>query len=617
MTRGLLLFALMVIVASIFFVSQLARLQSATRALRIENERVVTALDAAREVGRLLTIVQRDAQAENREFFVAHTTAALQALVRRQEELLQQAELLEENERAGEMNTVVEQVLAGLQNLVNVTQGTINHAEDGNWPAVEFRIALLASGREQIQVSVNTLAEMTRERQQEAETQVNQIFQQTIVGLSLLTLAAFAIAGAVAFTTVRDVGRAMERLIGAAQRLAEGQFDRQVAVIRTDELGQLSSAFNAMTAQLQRQYSTLEQQVAERTAELQRRSVQMSAAATVAREAAGIRDVNKLLDEVVRLISERFGFYHAGIFLLDGEGYATLQSASSLGGQRMLARGHKLGVGQAGIVGHVAQTGQPRIALSTGEDAVFFDNPDLPDTESEMALPLTVRRQVIGVLDVQSRQPAAFDEQDVAILQTLADQVALAIESSRLLEESQKALQELEVLYGRRRQELGIRAPRKPSAYRYTPAGVESTSPTQVRKYQDSGNGIVVQERGEERILSAPITLRGEIFGTILLRQGTAEQPWTPAEIELIGEVCIQIGLALENARLLEETERRAEMEQQSGEMTSRIRETLDTETMLRVAVREIGEALNLHTMAIRLQPEAASPLPPPKGGKP
>ncbi len=167
--------------------------------------------------------------------------------------------------------------------------------------------------------------------------------------------------------------------------------------------------------------------------EAQRRAAQLAAAAEVARDATSILDVEQLLNETVHLISEQFGFYHAGVFLLDEAGeYAVLQAASSEGGQRMLARGHKLRVGKVGIVGKVAATGEPHIALDVGKDAVHFANPDLPDTHSEMGLPLRVRGRVIGVLDVQSTRVAAFTEDDVAVLQTLADQLAAAIANARL-----------------------------------------------------------------------------------------------------------------------------------------------------------------------------------------
>jgi len=176
--------------------------------------------------------------------------------------------------------------------------------------------------------------------------------------------------------------------------------------------------------------------------ETERRAVQLAAASEVARDATAILDVDQLLDETVHLISEQFGFYHVGVFTLDEwNRYAVLRAASSEGGRRMLERGHQLRVGEVGMVGYVAETGEPRIALDVGTDAVFFDNPDLPNTHSAMTLPLKVRGRVIGALDVQSTQSTAFSKDDVAVLQTMADQLATAIANARLFQDARAEAQ--------------------------------------------------------------------------------------------------------------------------------------------------------------------------------
>jgi len=112
----------------------------------------------------------------------------------------------------------------------------------------------------------------------------------------------------------------------------------------------------------------------------------------------------------------------------------------------MLARGHRLRVGETGIVGYVTSTGNARVALDTGSDAVFFNNPDLPHTRSEMALPFKVGPVVIGALDVQSKEPNAFAEEDISILSILSEQVGIAIQNSRQYEETRRALAESETL---------------------------------------------------------------------------------------------------------------------------------------------------------------------------
>ncbi len=191
------------------------------------------------------------------------------------------------------------------------------------------------------------------------------------------------------------------------------------------------------------QAALLEEQVAARTSDLERRSVQLQVAAEVARDATVASDLDDLLNRAVNLIRHRFAFYHVGIFLVDEQGeYAVLRAATGEAGRQMLARGHKLKVGETGIVGHSTGTGQPRIALDVGVDAFHFHNPSLPETRSEMALPLKVGERIIGALDVQSHEESAFDKDDVAVLQTLADQLAVAIEKVRLFAQAQAALEE-------------------------------------------------------------------------------------------------------------------------------------------------------------------------------
>lgn len=240
----------------------------------------------------------------------------------------------------------------------------------------------------------------------------------------------------------------------AAEKIADGDLSVQAEVRSTDEIGTLGTAFNSMTTQLRDLVETLETRVRERTQQLavqneslQLRSRQLQTVAEVARSIVSTREVDTLLNQVTRLVSDRFGFYHAGIFLLDENNeYAVLRAANSEGGRRMLDRRHRLRVGQVGIVGYVTGTGEPRIATDVGEDAVFFNNPDLPATRSEMALPLKLGGVIIGALDVQSTESNAFTEADVTLFTTLADQISVAIENANAYEISEQTLEEMKEL---------------------------------------------------------------------------------------------------------------------------------------------------------------------------
>ncbi|MCX8067126.1 MAG: GAF domain-containing protein [Anaerolineae bacterium] len=410
----------------------------------------------------------------------------------------------------------------------------------------------------------------------------------------------------------RLIANPIQRLISTMAEVEKGDLNRRGELLSADETGRLTIAFNQMVSQLQVLQTGLEDQVAARTADLARRTAQLEAAAYVARRAAEIRDVETLLNETVRLISERFGFYHAGIFLLDERGeYAVLQAASSEGGQRMLARGHRLAVGKVGIVGYVAGTGKPRIALDVGKDAVFFDNPDLPLTRSEIALPLKVGERVIGVLDVQSEEPEAFTEEDVAVLQTMADQIALAIENARTLEQMERTVRELEQVYGEFTREAwrAVRRTRRWVGRRYRrilPEPVEEL-PEEARRSLAEGRPTLqpIYAEGDGRVvgtlLAVPMKLRGQVIGALNLRFGVPEV--SSEMVQMVEAIADRLALALENARLLEETRRHAERDRRIAEITARVRASLDPETVLRTAVRELGTVLGVDRVTVRMFP--------------
>jgi GAF domain-containing protein len=350
----------------------------------------------------------------------------------------------------------------------------------------------------------------------------------------------------------------------------------------------------------------LEQAVTERTADLARRSTQLETAAQVAREAAAIQDLEQLLNETAHLISNRFGFYHTGIFLLDDtKTYAELRAASSEGGQRMLDRGHRLEVGEVGIVGHVTDQGEPRIVLDVGADAVFFDNPDLPATRSEMALPLRAKGEIIGALDVQSTAAEAFDDQDITVLQTLADQVALAISNAQLFQQARRSMEAERRAFGeaasRSWQQLLQSSPHL--SRRYDPHGIIPNGGQQradVKTAAREGQ-IVVGEDGSMATIAIPLKVRDHVIGILDAHKPAEAGAWTPDEIALMETLTQQLSLALEGARQRQDTQNRAIRERLTREIAARMRETLDVETVMQTAVRQMRETLDLAEVEVRI----------------
>ena len=392
--------------------------------------------------------------------------------------------------------------------------------------------------------------------------------------------------------------RALTQITSA---VAAGDLSQVAPIESDDEIGLLARSFNSMTNQVRDLIGGLEDRVTNRTYDLERRAVQLQVAAEVAQEAAAIHDLNQLLTHTVNLISSRFDFYHAGIFLIDSAGeYAVLAAASSEGGHRMLAREHKLKIGQVGIVGYVAARGEPRIALDVGKDAMYFDNPDLPLTRSELALPMKARHQVIGILDVQSVKAAAFNQEDSAILQILADQIALAIENARLLQSSDNSLRELEMLYRQQveqawEQRLGNAA----IAYSYDRMGVHPKMPG----FTDSGP-IEARDTPEftDRTIKVPIRLRGITLGALELRRDAASPPWARDDIEVIDASISQVVLALDSSRLREIEHKRIQREQLISQISAQTQSALDLDTVMKRAVFEIGQAFKADRVQIELK---------------
>ena len=342
--------------------------------------------------------------------------------------------------------------------------------------------------------------------------------------------------------------------------------------------------------------ATLEQRIANRTSKLEQQAVQLQIATEVGRAATTIRDIKKLLPQVAQLIGESFGFYHIGIFLISANNeYAVLKAATSEGGQKMLDRGHRLKIGGFSIVGHVTAKREARIALDVGEDAVFFDNPDLPETRSEMALPLIAGDELLGVIDVQSKREAAFSNEDIRVLQTLADQIAIAIENARLLTERQEALATAQRAYGERSQKAWGELLRSQPELGFLSTLAHKPLPT--TGDWEPGMRETIQ-RGEittidKRTIAIPIILRDQVLGVVRLQKSKKANPWNDNEIELMDSLIDQLELALESARLYRETQQRAERERLVTDITTKIRSTTDPEQMLKTAVEELKLALN------------------------
>lgn len=425
-----------------------------------------------------------------------------------------------------------------------------------------------------------------------------------VISIALIILVLFAAIYFGAGLTAALLVTPIKRLTSTAQELGGGKLDTPIYLPRKDELGTLAGVLDNTRQQIYDLLQTLEQRVDERTMELtraneknERRAIQLEAIARVARAVTSLRDLNQLLPEITQQISESFGYYHAGVFLLDeNREYAVLRAANSQGGQAMLARGHRLKVGRQGIVGNATNTGRYRIALDVGDDAVFFNNPDLPQTRSEAAIPLLIGENIIGALDVQSTEPNAFSEDDIKALSLLSDQISVAIENARLFDETRQALAQIQAIYTES-SEFGWQSMVKEtstSGYRYARGSVEP-----LRKKPEAAGSLP----GET--LEIPILLRGEKLGVLRIRHPGRQSAWSETEARMYQAIADRMSFALENARLFSEARRRANLERVAAEIATKISSSARVETILRTAAEEISHLMDGSEVLIQIQPGA------------
>ncbi|TEU18828.1 MAG: GAF domain-containing protein, partial [Anaerolineales bacterium] len=397
--------------------------------------------------------------------------------------------------------------------------------------------------------------------------------------------------------------------------------------------------------------------------EAQRRATQLAAAAEVSRDAISTLDMGQLLTNTVNLIRDRFGFYHAGVFLVDDAGeYAVLQAATGEAGQKMLEQQHKLKIGEVGIVGYVTARGEPRIALDVGQDAVHFDNPLLPSTRSEMALPLTVRGRVIGALDVQSAKEAAFSDEAVATLQTMADQLAIAIENARLYEEERRRAEELATLNAitetvsrsldldtilddalnkvfevidadvggiylldEGNDELTLIAHCGLSESFFKNIKRLKVGEGAVGQTAQSVRPVLVDSRTVEDELLAeaervalgedihsevnvPLSTRGRVHGVLRIARHH-EQPFTSREVELLTAIGNQIAVAIENAQLYKKATERMKEATALHRMSGTLMRTLNLDQLLESTLAVLQRSFGYPHCAILLVDEKREEL--------
>lgn len=443
------------------------------------------------------------------------------------------------------------------------------------------------------------------------------VYQTGLINV-FMTVGTLIIAVIVALLFTNRLTRPITELASTAEQISLGNLDLVAKTEQKDEIGALAGAFNRMTTQLRKILTGLEEQVNERTAALEQRTNYLQASADVSRAIASVLDPDQLIISVVDLVRDRFDLYYVGLFLLDSlNQYAILRAGTGSAGEAMLSRQHRIPLG-SGMIGWCIANRTSRIAQHAELDASRLVNPELPDTRSEAAIPLISRGEVIGALTIQSTQEEVFDTSTIAVFETMADQVAVALDNARLYVQSQQTLESMRELYGEitlegwrklldenpqlgSRSELGTPLSQE---VEWDPEMVTTYSTGEL-EYRKTGNGNKPQRQGrkdeDSYYLGVPLKVREHVIGVLGCYKSMERGEWSQEEMSFMQEVGQTISVALESARFFNEAQVRAENERVIADITGQLRQTLDIDTVLSTAVREIQRILSLAEVEIRI----------------
>ena len=404
-----------------------------------------------------------------------------------------------------------------------------------------------------------------------------EIFRGLQLQSVLFSVLALLLGAGFSYYVAKAVSDPIYDLIKTFTKIEQGDLTQRATVSGTDELGIVTVQFNRMVSRLETLQNSLEQQVAERTK-------QLAATNEVGRVAASSLDPEQLLARVIPLIPEQFGYYFAAIYLIDPSGkWAELKEATGEAGRVLRQNHHRLEIAGKNMVGTAIRDLTPRIAQVASEEKQRFENPLLPYTRSEIALPLMVGDRVLGALNVQSTRESDFGPQVIETMQNMAGQVAIALENARLFQEAQQIIKEMRAVQ-----------------QQYLLQGWQGLSEENERLEYRIGD----EEDENSSKLEVPISLRDQILGQIMLE---SQAEWTPDQQSLVDAVATQAAIALENARLVSESRHIALRERMASEINSRIWASATIDGVLQTVVKELGRRLDASSATIELNLDGSS----------
>ncbi len=489
-----------------------------------------------------------------------------------------------------------------LQREFTLAQGLIDAAKVNNWPSAKIRRETLKINHRLLLLSMQQTIQKSEAYRQNQFRNIQTTLRHGRLAAPLPIILGLLLLLILAFETHRLLIQPLHALTERMQQFTEGDFSVRLPVQRNDEIGQLAHTFNLMADRIQKSQATLSQRVAERTEALQRRTIQLQAATEIGRAVTTQRDLPALLNMAARLLSQRFNFYHVGIFLADkGSGQARLEAAYAQRGdtaQRLLAQGYTVSFVGEGPVSRALSTGRPQTAQYAEEAAPL---PECKDTRGEIAIPLRVGEDILGVIDIHSDTQDTFPPEDVAALQAVADILSVAIVNARLFQQTAEALEASRRAYAalsqqgwqrllRRRQKRGFRLT---ADGRVLPLALEEQSTPPPDDHEPEKT---------KHALRLPVKIRGRTIAIAHLRKST---PWQPQERRLLEQVGERLGVILESARLYAEAQRRAGQLQIAAEIARDTSATLDLEELLRKAINLVRDRFGFYHASVFLLDES------------
>ena len=405
-----------------------------------------------------------------------------------------------------------------------------------------------------------------------AEVSSIEVFRGMRIESILFSLLAFVLGAGFAFFISKAVSDPINELISTFNKIEQGDLTQRAKVSATDELGIVTVQFNRMVSRLESLQTTLEQQVQERTKQLQ-------ASNDVARVASSSLDPDELLSRVINLFPEQFGYYYAAIYLLDpSEKWAELKHATGEAGMVLKQNHHRLEVAGKNMVGTAIREKNARIAQIAHNEKQRFENPLLPYTRSEIALPLMVGTRVLGALNVQSTREADFGPEVIETMKNMASQVTIALENARLFQEAQMVIKEMQAV----QQQYLLEGWR------------DFTSEHHEMEY-----AVGDESSDNTSSIDVPITLRDQILGQITLE---GKEDWSVDQQSLVDAIAKQAAVALENARLVNESRQVAIRERMLAEINSKIWSAATIDGVLQTVIKELGRRLDASQAVIELE---------------